>query len=105
VYYSDAVDVSSGFQPPDDDEAQVKRGALALFLTAVSGWAQCVMCYRTAAAQNSARAQLLNMGIVLLGLPPFCILGGFLVLAWRRNRRFAETSAPLPPEITNTSRC
>lgn len=83
----------------------MKRAALALFLTAVSGWAQCVMCYRTAAAQNSARAQLLNTGIVLLGLPPFCILGGFLVLAWRRNRQFAEPSAPLPPEITNTSGC
>ncbi len=52
-------------------------------------WGQCVMCFRTAAAQNAARAHLLNMGIVLLGLPPFCILGGFLVLAWRRNREFA----------------
>jgi hypothetical protein len=47
------------------------------------------MCYRTAAAQNAARAHLLNMGIVLLGLPPFCILGGFLILAWRRNQAFA----------------
>jgi hypothetical protein len=47
------------------------------------------MCYRTAAAQNAARAHLLNMGIVLLGLPPFCILGGFLFLAWRRNQAFA----------------
>jgi hypothetical protein len=23
-----------------------------------------------------------------LGLPPFCILGGFLILAWRRNHEF-----------------
>jgi hypothetical protein len=22
-------------------------------------------------------------------LPPFCILGGFLILAWRRNQAFA----------------
>ena len=51
-------------------------------------WAQCVMCFRTAAAQNSARAHLLNIGIVLLGLPPFCILAGFLVLAWRRDQAF-----------------
>ena len=62
--------------------------ALAL-LTASNGWGQCVMCFRTAAAQNAARAHLLNMGIVLLGLPPFVILGGFLCLAWHRSRVFA----------------
>jgi hypothetical protein len=70
----------------------MKRLAVALFLAAMAPshpmWAQCVMCFRTAAAQNSARAHLLNMGIVLLGLPPFCILGGFLILAWRRNHEF-----------------
>jgi hypothetical protein len=27
---------------------------------------------------------------VLLGLPPFCILGGFLLLAWRRNQAFTD---------------
>ena len=52
------------------------------------------MCYRTAAAQNAARAHLLNMGIVLLGLPPFCILGGFIFLAWRRNQAFAAEPQP-----------
>jgi hypothetical protein len=72
----------------------MKRVAIALFLGAANSWAQCVMCYRTAAAQNSARAHLLNMGIVLLGLPPFCILGGFLVLAWRRNRTFTGGEEP-----------
>ena len=69
----------------------MKRVAVALFLAAVNGSAQCVMCYRTAAAQNSARAHLLNMGIVLLGLPPFCILGGFIFLAFRRNQAFAAS--------------
>jgi hypothetical protein len=69
----------------------ILRTAVALFLAAANGWAQCVMCYRTAAAQNAARAHLLNMGIVLLGLPPFCILGGFLILAWRRNQAYAAT--------------
>jgi len=68
----------------------MKRVLLALFLSAANLSAQCVMCYRTAAAQNSARAHLLNMGIVLLGLPPFCILGGFLLLAWRRNQAFED---------------
>ena len=78
----------------------MKRVALALLLAGANSWAQCVMCYRTAAAQNAARAHLLNMGIVLLGLPPFCILGGFIFLAWRRNRAFATTpvaaEAPAP---------
>jgi hypothetical protein len=69
----------------------ILRTAVALFLVAANSWAQCVMCYRTAAAQNAARAHLLNMGIVLLGLPPFCILGGFLILAWRRNQAYAAT--------------
>jgi hypothetical protein len=76
----------------------MKRAALAmplaLLLGAANGWAQCVMCFRTAAAQNAARAHLLNMGIVLLGLPPFVILGGFLCLAWRRSRVFAAAEQP-----------
>jgi len=66
----------------------MKRVVLALALTAVQSWGQCVMCYRTAAAQNAARAHLMNMGILLLGLPPFCLLGGFIYLAVRRNHSF-----------------
>jgi len=38
--------------------------------------AQCVMCYRTAAAQQGARSQVLNKGIVILLIPPVVILGG-----------------------------
>ncbi|HTQ56141.1 MAG TPA: hypothetical protein VMI94_16850 [Bryobacteraceae bacterium] len=70
----------------------MKRLATAIFLAAMvpsgSAWGQCVMCFRTAAAQNAARSHLLNIGIVLLGLPPFAILAGFLGLAWRRNQEF-----------------
>ena len=62
--------------------------AVAAASSSGSLWGQCVMCFRTAAAQNAARAHLLNIGIVLLGLPPFCILAGFLLLAWRRNQVF-----------------
>jgi hypothetical protein len=76
----------------------MKRLAMALLLGASSGWCQCVMCFRTAAAQNAARAHLLNIGIVLLGLPPFCILAGFLYLAWRRNEAFDETEHSLLAE-------
>ena len=71
----------------------MKRLAVALFLASVKGWSQCVMCFRTAAAQNQARAHLMNLGIVLLGLPPFCILAGFMFLAWRRNQSFAGDEA------------
>ena len=68
--------------------------AMALLPAAANGWGQCVMCFRTAAAQNAARAHLLNMGIVLLGLPPFVIMAGFLCLAWRRSRTFATVELP-----------
>jgi hypothetical protein len=56
-----------------------------LVLAASSSFAQCVMCGRTAAAQNAARSAVLNSGIVLLGIPPVLILGAVLVIAWRRN--------------------
>jgi len=76
----------------------MKRPFLAmpvtLLLAAANGWGQCVMCFRTAAAQNAARAHLLNMGIVLLGLPPFVILAGFLCLAWRRSRVYTAIGLP-----------
>jgi hypothetical protein len=79
----------------------MKRVAVALLLAAANGWGQCVMCFRTAAAQNAARAHLLNMGIVLLGLPPFVILGGFLCLAWRRSRVYAAVELPDEVVIPN----
>jgi hypothetical protein len=47
--------------------------------------AQCVMCNRTAAAQNLARAAVLNSGIAVLFIPPFVILAGFAWYALRRT--------------------
>jgi hypothetical protein len=72
----------------------MKRVALALFLAAANGWGQCVMCYRTAEAQNAARSHILNMGIVLLGAPPFVILAGFIALAFRRSQAYGEADFP-----------
>lgn len=46
---------------------------------------QCVMCFRTAAAQQLERARVLNEGIFLLGIPPLCILATFAYLAYRRR--------------------
>lgn len=50
--------------------------------------AQCVMCYRTAESQNAARSRVLDLGIVLLGAPPFLILAGFVVFVMSRNNRY-----------------
>ena len=62
---------------------------LAAGSTAVAN-AQCVMCYRTAAAQQAERARMLNMGIVIMLIPPFLILGGFLYLIYRQSGKFAS---------------
>jgi len=55
--------------------------------------AQCVMCFRTAAAQQMERARVLNIGIGIMLFPPILILGGFLLLAWRRSKTYAEPDA------------
>jgi hypothetical protein len=49
--------------------------------------AQCVMCFRTAAAQQAERSRVLNTGIVILLIPPLLVLAGILVLAWLRRTR------------------
>ncbi|HLJ16327.1 MAG TPA: hypothetical protein VKV15_17645 [Bryobacteraceae bacterium] len=48
-------------------------------------FAQCVMCFRNAAAQQLERARVLDHGIILLAIPPFCILAGFAYLSYRRR--------------------
>ena len=62
----------------------------ALLLTALTlpAGAQCVMCYRTAHAQNEARSHVLNMGILILGAPPFLILAGFIAFVFSRDKQF-----------------
>ena len=52
-------------------------------------FAQCVMCFRTAEAQQGERSRVLNSGIILLLIPPLAILGGIIWFAWRRNRQQA----------------
>jgi hypothetical protein len=47
--------------------------------------AQCVICYRTAHAQQDARSQVLNAGILILGTPPFLILAGFVAFVFRKD--------------------
>ena len=50
--------------------------------------AQCVMCYRTAHAQNQARSRVLNMGILILVAPPFLILAGFVAFVFSKDKQF-----------------
>jgi len=52
--------------------------------------AQCVMCYRTAHAQNAARARVLDYGILILGTPPFLILAGFVAFVFKKNGQYRE---------------
>ncbi len=52
--------------------------------------AQCVMCYRTAAAQQAERSRVLNSGILILLIPPILVLAGILLLAVRRSRSVAK---------------
>ena len=62
------------------------RRLLALaMLVATNAAAQCVMCQRTAAAQGVARARVLDAGILIMALPTFAILGGVLILAYKRR--------------------
>ncbi len=51
---------------------------------------QCVMCYRTAHAQNQARARVLDIGILVLGAPPFLILAGFVAFVFKKNEQYRE---------------
>ena len=76
----------------------IGRLAPLLSLMALNASAQCVMCFRTAAAQQAERARVLNSGILTLGIPPFLILAGFLYLAWRRRNASAETDLALDHE-------
>jgi hypothetical protein len=62
------------------------RLLLAVVASAVPLLAQCVMCNRTAAAQNLERARVLNLGIVVLLIPPFVILSGLVWFAYRRSK-------------------
>lgn len=54
-------------------------------LSAALAFPQCVMCGRTAAAQNLERQKVLNAGIFVLLTPPLAMLAGIIALAWKRR--------------------
>jgi hypothetical protein len=74
----------------------MKRFLAALQLAAMPALAQCVMCFRTAEAQNHARMQVLNVGVLLLGAPPFLILAGYCYLFYKKNQVTAAAEEVTP---------
>jgi hypothetical protein len=56
--------------------------------------AQCVMCYRSAAAQGAARGRVFDLGIVILLIPPALILTGILVRAVRSDADRINSAEP-----------
>jgi hypothetical protein len=58
---------------------------LPLMFYSIGLKAQCVMCQRTAAAQQWERAQVLNTGIFVLLIPPLLLLGGIVYIAYKRS--------------------
>jgi hypothetical protein len=68
--------------------------------------AQCVMCYRTAAAQQIERSRVLNSGILILLIPPILVLAGILLLAFRKSAsesiKMASTSQDGSYEATQS---
>jgi hypothetical protein len=73
--------------------SHLRQGLAALVLAAglaLPAGAQCVMCYRTAHAQNEARSRVMNLGILLLGAPPFLILAGFVGFVAYKNEKTRE---------------
>ncbi len=62
----------------------------AIALVAAAFWAasapvlaQCAMCYATAASQSDKGIQALNLGLIVLLIPPVTMMGGILLYAFR----------------------
>ena len=76
--------------------------ALLAATLSLPAFGQCVMCYRTAHAQNDARARVLDMGIVILGAPPFLILAGFIAFVFAKDKVGQQQEQDTPPNTLKT---
>lgn len=56
-----------------------------LWLIPALGHAQCVQCFRNAAAQKQASMRAMNHGILVLLIPALTLLAGFCWMAWRKR--------------------
>jgi integral membrane sensor domain MASE1 len=60
--------------------------ALALLVATSPAFAQgCSMCYASAAAQQAEAQRALNLGIIVLIIPPVLLFAGVMVTAFRRR--------------------
>lgn len=89
----------------------MRRVGATAFLAALTGpsaFAQCVMCFRTASAQQAERARILNAGILIMLIPPVVILGGFLLLFYVRRKTYAAPDELAfdknPPSVLSSDR-
>jgi len=67
--------------------------------------AQCVMCFRTAAAQQGARSHALNKGILILLIPPLAIAGVLLARILFRSRLISTAEGNPRQEEPETPSC
>lgn len=65
--------------------AAVLLFATLLLALAPPASAQCAMCANAAAAQQAEARKALNLGIAALVAPVFLLIGGFVVLSYRRR--------------------
>jgi hypothetical protein len=55
--------------------------------------AQCVMCFRTAAAQQSERARVMNTAVLILLIPSLALFAAILLWARRRAEPLGSPDA------------
>ena len=67
--------------------------AACLLASAPPASAQCAMCANAAAAQQSEARKALNLGIATLVAPVFLLIGGFVVLAYKRRNPPDDSSS------------
>lgn len=68
--------------------------ALALFLAPQIVHAQgCAMCYQSAASSGARLIRALKSGILVLVIPPLCLLGLFARLTYLRRNYFGSSTS------------
>lgn len=60
--------------------------ALTALFSAAPLLAQCAMCYQNASAQGARGIQALNLGVLVLIVPPMAIIGCISWVAYRRSK-------------------
>ena len=78
------------------------RIAIGLLLAAIilasapSASAQCAMCANAAASQQAEARRALNLGIATLVAPVFLLIGGIVVLSYKRRNPPDDPSGEAP---------